>query len=896
MGWRNMSWGRRFLVILVVIVAAVLVYRNTGPQPGHVLDEARVANRNAASFPAADEDYFQAMDGAIKLTADEVKGRNNWIVWTGGNDRFWDEMVGYTKGNLDLLKILTSYPGMKYSRDNRWKYFGLVNEPCFKKATGPDPKRFGLWLDVRDPACEPDPFENEKKYPGVAVGARGKTVPVGSFYGYGTGIVGLRLFPNPAFDEAAQKAWDPVRFNTDPSYYNNKDLIRPYRVGMSCGFCHVGPDPTRPPADSENPKFENLSSTVGAQYFWVDRIFNWRADDENYIFQLMHTSRPGALDTSLITSDYINNPRTLNAVYEVGARLKLAKELGKETLSKENQNSKQFNDYVQSGPLTSFFEKPDTVWTPHVLKDGSDSVGVLGALNRVFLNIGLFSEEWTLHFRPVVGGEVLTPIRVRDARANSSYWEATEAQTTPLALFLVKAGFPHRLSAAPGGSQYLNDDAAKLDRGKVVFAENCARCHSSKYPEPPADTNPSACKPGEYNTCWNKYWAWTKTDGFKSQMREIVAKPDFLEGNFLSNDRRVPSTLLQTNMCSPLATNAIANHIWDDFSSQTYKDLPSAGSVDVADPITGKPVKFTLPGGGRGFTRPPSLVSLWSTAPFFVNNTLGRFEPEPSVEARMRSFDDSIRQLLWPEKREQDAKFGNTVGGTIDRIQEPTYLIVPQGQLPGAIQSTMGFWSWLAPGVFTDGVKKHGFKGTTTAGGTTVTDVNVAAPLSTFYAGAPVSGAGIAAGSRVVMFDAATKTLTLDRAAMAAGRDVALQTDAPDVGVRIGPLPVGMPINLLAGVELASETPAWPDRIKHTMNLIGGLWNVKGSWVSYATASNPAEKDKALVGLQNELRSLDKCPDYVVNRGHYFGTDQFKEEPGLNDADKEALIAFLKTF
>jgi hypothetical protein len=34
----------------------------------------------------------------------------------------------------------------------------------------------------------------------------------------------------------------------------------------------------------------------------------------------------------------------------------------------------------------------------------------------------------------------------------------------------------------------------------------------------------------------------------------------------------------------------------------------------------------------------------------------------------------------------------------------------------------------------------------------------------------------------------------------------------------------------------------------------------------------------------------------VINRGHYFGTDQFKEEPALSDADKEALIAFLKTF
>ena len=40
-----------------------------------------------------------------------------------------------------------------------------------------------------------------------------------------------------------------------------------------------------------------------------------------------------------------------------------------------------------------------------MLKDGSDSVGALGALNRVYLNIGLFSEEWLLHFNPLVGGK-----------------------------------------------------------------------------------------------------------------------------------------------------------------------------------------------------------------------------------------------------------------------------------------------------------------------------------------------------------------------------------------------------------------------------------------------------------------------------------------------------------
>jgi hypothetical protein len=176
---------------------------------GHVTDEAHKAGRDAASFPQATEDYFHDMDRGIALTPDEVAGRNMWIVWTGGNDRFWDGLTNSTFGAFDLLKIVTSRPGQKVNRDNRWRYLGVVNAPCFDKPTGPDPKRFGLWLDVRRKDCPPDPFENENEYPGVKIGARGTTVPVGSYYGYATGIVGLRLFPNPAFDEKAKKAWDP---------------------------------------------------------------------------------------------------------------------------------------------------------------------------------------------------------------------------------------------------------------------------------------------------------------------------------------------------------------------------------------------------------------------------------------------------------------------------------------------------------------------------------------------------------------------------------------------------------------------------------------------------------------------------------------------------------------
>jgi len=43
------------------------------------------------------------------------------------------------------------------------------------------------------------------------------------------------------------------------------------------------------------------------------------------------------------------------------------------------------------------------------------------------------------------------------------------------------------------------------------------------------------------------------------------------------------------------------------------------------------------------------------------------------------------------------------------------------------------------------------------------------------------------------------------------------------------------------------------------------------------------------------MLELSKCPDFIVNKGHYFGTS-LGDEPGLSDADKLALIGFVKTF
>src|SRR6185437_3776771 len=830
---------RRFLLILaglaIICAAAFLVFGNSGPRPEHVRDEAMRAGRSADSFPMSDDNYFADMDNGVKLTDDEIKGRNMWLVWTGGNDRFWDHLIKQSFGTFDLLKTISSAPGLPFSRNNRWTYLGVVNEPCFDKPTGPDPTHFGLWLDQRRAGCPPDPFADAAKYPGVKIGARGSNgLPVGSFYGEPTGIVGLRLFPNPDFDEKARERWDAKRYYDDPSYYLQKDLVRPYRVGMACSFCHVGPSPIDPPADPEHPEWKNLNSTVGAQYFWFDRVFVWNADKSNYIFQLLHTYKPGALDTSLVSSDSIVNPRTMNAIYSLGSRLHQSRQFGRELLTGGQLNNKQFNDFIPSGPLAELYKKP-YVYTPRVLKDASDSVGALGALNRVYLNIGLFGEEWTLHFDPFLGDQRITPIRIADADRNSVYWQATQKQTIYMAEFLLKAGQPdHLADVAPElRARYLTADAATLDRGKEVFGERCARCHSSKLPEPvvgmegPGTEN---CNGPGYLTCWNRYWAWTKTDEFRKRMVAIVKSPDFLKDNYLSSEFRVPITLLHTNVCSALARNALAGNIWDDFSSQSYKDLPSVGTITVQDPITGEDQIFTMPAGGRGYTRPASLISLWSTAPFLQNNTVGPFDPSPSVEARMRVFNASIEQMLWPEKREHDAVLGDKGVGLIQRTTATSWVKMPAGFLPGFVKALRGPLNWLLPGAFND-----------------------------------------------------------------------------NGDLQLGPIPKGTPVDLLGNFDPLPEGTGWMAALSRDWSLLGLAGRLRHDLSAMPAdvkvddkdpqrqAAKEAQEREILTPLGRSLYALGNCPDYVVNRGHYFGTDLFKQEPGLSDADKRALIEFLKT-
>ena len=104
-----------------------------------------------SGFPQASVDYFHDMDDSIALTPDQVRGRNTWMIWTGGDQAFWNYLARRSFGTFDLLKVLDSR-----GRSTRFADYGLMNEPGFAQATKPD--EFGLWLDVRDGTSDPVSF------------------------------------------------------------------------------------------------------------------------------------------------------------------------------------------------------------------------------------------------------------------------------------------------------------------------------------------------------------------------------------------------------------------------------------------------------------------------------------------------------------------------------------------------------------------------------------------------------------------------------------------------------------------------------------------------------------------------------------------------------------------
>src|SRR4051794_36063766 len=196
-----------------------------------------------------------------------------------------------------------------------------------------------------------------------------------------------------------------------------------------------------------------------------------------------------------------------------------------------------------------------------------------------------------------------------------------------------------------------------------------------------------------------------------------------------------------------------------------------------------------MPAGGRGYTRVPSLISLWSTAPFLLNNTVGPFSEDPSVDARMRVFNASIEQMLWPEKRAKDPILGDAVPGVIDRTTERSWIRIPAGYIPKILRPAQGLGNRVLPQFIT-----------------------------------------------------------------------------PSGDILIGPIPAGVPVNLLANIQPLAESDNFIDQLTHVKKLLALLGALAQDLAAAPPEATDADLREKLANLREPMLALNKCPDFVVNR------------------------------
>ena len=522
-----------------------------------------------------DRDYlgYLPSESYGDLTEAEKRGLQTWYFWTGGNENFFRNLAQSTRGEADFLSLLDARPPQDNVDSNshyqRNERFAKIGVINDPGCTAAtEPDEYGLWLDK----CDKDPNA--------------------------AGVMGARKFPNPNFDP---EKWDVARYYALGDTKAN--IEPPYNIGISCGVCHIAYNPLKPPKNVESPQWENIVSALGNQYLKEGQLFGSTIPDEDFRKQVINNQPPGTSDTSRIATDHIDNPNAINAIFNLADR-------------------PRYEEVMNDGT---------TEKVPHILKDGADSVGVALASERVYINIGSCSDYWLTLHDPLLGRKAQKPFDIDTARKDCEFWPKTEARMADAEAFLTTIK-PMYLADAPGGKAYLTQDEEVLNRGKKVFANNCASCHSSKQPPEEIAVDP---------------------DRAKQWYRESVLSSDFLDHNFLSDDRRKPLTEIGTNAARALATNAKEGHVWEQFSSKTYKDLPSPGKLSLENPFDeNKPLELEIPAGGNGYYRTPSLISVWSSAPFLHNNSLGEYNGDPSVAGRMKAFDDAAEKLLWPEKRE----------------------------------------------------------------------------------------------------------------------------------------------------------------------------------------------------------------------------------------------------
>src|SRR5882757_5347803 len=626
--------------------------------------------------------------GDAGLSPSERAGREIWFYATAFNDRFYTYSYPQRLGAaIDWYLILAAK-----NKGDLFQGWGAIPDPdCCVPG------------DANCPAKSLDETYGFQFCPGDAellkfVGKEGYTDPACSFqdapfntstphgstdnrqsacdlrFGTSTGVLGLRKFPNPRFDAAkwtrlngSPASWDayrkPLSEKSDDADSRATRLFDgsvepPFRIGMACGACHISYDPVKPPADPSLPKWEHIDGLIGNQFSRVSQMLGSGMSHDLLEWQLIARSRPGTVDTSALPMDTVSNPGTMNAISNFASRPLHEHRVVKWRKASNcpgGPNAKCWCEPAKANKCWSQSETTERV--ANILKGGEDSIGYQEAVQRVYFNIGSCAEQCWLNHVPDLRaidstqrnyGQ--TPFDIGQCRRDCSSFRAIEDRLDDVVNFLLSAR-PAELWQARG----LSDPKAleaQLDQefgegsvaqGRQVFAATCAGCHSSQ--SPPFDN---------------------------VDFRAPDPKDPTLRLDFLSNERPVLASRVGAYAARALHSNHMASRVWDQYAAR-----------DLHDRTPDPKLQEIMKGGGRGYYRPPSLLSLWAYAPFMLNNAVGPevcgkpSKPEldlysspyvgadgkplanppacwpydVSVEGRYKLFKASVDELLHPQQR-----------------------------------------------------------------------------------------------------------------------------------------------------------------------------------------------------------------------------------------------------
>jgi mono/diheme cytochrome c family protein len=694
--------SRRWLVLLLAAACGFW-------QPGSAWSQSKLSPGYAA--------------GDAGLTPSQRAGREIWFFATAFNDRFYTYSYPQRLGAaIDWYLVLAAN-----NKADLFQAWGAIPDPdcCVPGAANCPAKSldetYGFQFcpgdaellkfvgkeGYTDPACSiaDAPFDTSTEH--------GKTDNRQSAcdlrFGTSTGILGLRKFPNPRFDAAkwtklngSPASWEAYRKPlSDKAESADSRATRlfdgaiepPFRIGMACGACHISYNPTKPPADPNLPKWENIDGLVGNQYSRISQLLGSGMAHDLLEWQLIARSRPGAVDTSALPMDTVSNPGTMNAISNFASRplhehrvLKWRKA----SSCPGGPNTTCWCEPAKANKCWSKSEKTERV--ANILKGGEDSIGYQEAVQRVYFNIGSCAEQcWLNHvpdLRAIDSAQRnygQTPFDIGQCRRDCASFRAIEDRLDDVVNFLL-TGRPAELWQARGLSDAKALEAqldqefgeGSVAQGRQVFAATCAGCHSSQ--SPPFDN---------------------------VDFRATDPKDPTLRLDFLSAERPVLASKIGAYAARALHSNHMASRVWDQYAARDLHARP-------ADPD----LKEIMKGGGRGYYRPPSLLSLWAYAPFMLNNAIGPevcgkpskpeldFYSSPyvgadnkpianppaclpydvSVEGRYKLFKASMNELLFPQTRiskifltDRDIIFDVAPNMKIGDITTGLSIVVPKG-------------------------------------------------------------------------------------------------------------------------------------------------------------------------------------------------------------------------